>query len=372
MSALYTRMAIDMASVEFRHVETDATGRYKRDKDSRLGEALTFEPNLDQGPRAWRQDLVTTLFDDGVAAIVPVDFTLNEAGELEDIFTLRIGNVLEFYPDKVRLSVYNETLLRREEVILEKRRVAIVPNPLYGVMNQPLGQLQRLVRKLNLLDTVDEAAASGNLDLIIKLPYVVKSQARKDQAESRRTELEMQLKSSTYGVAYIDGTEDVTQLNRPAENNLLKQIEYLTDQVYVQLGLTKEVMEGTADEQVLLNYFNRVIEPIADAATEAMRRTFIGHARRKKETIRHYRNPFKFVPLSQIAEIGDKMTRNKIMTTNELRDVIGLPPSDDEMADKLENPNMPKEDQTSNQPIPPKDGKDPNEDQGGQNGRTEA
>lgn len=372
MAAIYNRMAVDISSVEFRHVQTDATGRYKKDKDSRLNEALTFEPNLDQGPRAWRQDLIATLFDSGVAAIVPVDFTLTDAGELDEIFTVRIANVLEFYPDKVRLSVYNEATLRREEVILEKRKVAIVPNPMYAVMNQPSAQLQRLIRKLNLLDTMDEATASGKLDLIIKLPYVVKSQARKDQATARRQELEMQLKSSTYGVAYIDGTEDVTQLNRPVENNLLKQVEYLTEEVYNHLGLTKEIMNGTADEAAMLNYYNRVIEPIADAAVEAMRRTFIGHARRKTETIRHYRNPFKFVPLSQIADIGDKMTRNKIMTTNELRDVIGLPPSDDPMADKLENPNMPAEDNSSQQPAPPQAGPDPDTSKGSQNGSTQA
>lgn len=379
MSAIYTRMAIDISSVEFRHVEIDANGRYKKDKDSRLNEALTFEPNLDQGPRAWRQDLVTTLFDSGVAALVPVDYTLNEAGELEDVFTVRVANVMEFFPDKVRLSVYNEDTLRREMVILPKRMVAIVPNPMYGVMNQPSAQLQRLIRKLNLLDTMDEATASGKLDLIIKLPYVVKSQARKDQATARRQELEMQLKSSTYGVAYIDGTEDVTQLNRPVENNLLKQVEYLTEEVYNHLGLTKEIMNGTADEAAMLNYYNRVIEPIADAAAEAMRRTFIGHSRMKKETIRHYRNPFKFLPLGQIAEIGDKMIRNKIMTKNEMRDAIGLPPSTDPSADQLENPNMPASEQSpaadpnSNpQPPVPQAGLDPTTTKGSQNGSTQA
>lgn len=369
MAAIYTRMAIDISSVEFRHVRTDKTGRYIADMDSRLNEALMFEPNLDQNPRAWRQDLITTLFDSGAAALVPVDYTLDDAGYLQDIYTIRVGTILEYYSDKVRVSVYNEATLRREEVILNKRHVAIVENPMYAVMNQPSAQLQRLIRKLNLLDSMDEQLASGKLDLIIKLPYVVKSQARRDQATARREELEMQLKSSTYGVAYIDGTEDITQLNRPVENNLLKQVEYLTREVHNHLGLTEEIMNGTADESAMLNYYNRVIEPIADSAVEAMRRSFIGHTKRKQQTIRHYRNPFKFVPLAQIAEIGDKMTRNKIMTTNEIRDVIGLPPSDDPSADTLENPNMPSETQSTVEPEE-SDNQDPTNPKGNQNGST--
>jgi hypothetical protein len=332
----------------------DEFGRYSKDLDSGLNRCLTLEANLDQAPRAFRQDIVTTLFDKGVAAIVPVDTSVNPFDtDTYDIHTLRVGEVTTWYPNHVRVSIYNEVRGLREEVTLEKKFVSIVQNPLYAVMNEPNSTLQRLIRKLNLLDTVDEQSSSGKLDLIIQLPYVIKSDARRNQAEQRRKDIEFQLKGSQYGIAYTDGTEKITQLNRPAENNLLQQVEYLTDMLYSQLGITTAVMDGTADEKTMLNYYNRTIEPILDSIVEAMERTFVGRLGiAKKERIKYFRDPFKLVPVSNLAEIADKFTRNEILTSNEIRGFMGIPPSADPKADKLINSNMP---QPTDQTPPPTD-----------------
>lgn len=343
VSSIYTRISIDVAAIAIRHIQLDEQHRYAEDLDSGLNNCLTLQPNIDQGPRAFRQDICMTMFDKGVAALVPVDTDVDpETNAAVDILTLRVGEIKQWYPKHVRLDVYNENRGIREEITLEKRFVAIVENPLYAVMNHPNSTLQRLIRKLNLLDVVDEQSSSGKLDLIIQLPYVVKSPSRKTQAENRRSEIEMQLKGSQYGIAYTDGTEKITQLNRPAENNLLKQIEYLTNMLYGQLGITEEVMNGTADEKTMLNYYNRTIEPILDAIIEAQQRTFIGVPGTKRgERIKYFRDPFKLVPVSALADIADKFSRNEILSGNEIRGFMGLPPSKDPKADKLQNSNMP-------------------------------
>lgn len=346
VSAIYNRIGIDVASVVYRHIKLDEQGRYLEDTSSKLNSCFTLEPNLDQGPRAFRQDIAMTLFDKGVAALVPVDTTRNpETNAIFDIYSLRVGEIVKWYPRHVRVSVYNEVKGKREEVTLEKRFVAIVENPLYSVMNEPNSTLQRLIRKLTLLDTIDEQTSSGKLDLIIQLPYVIKSEARKKQAEQRREDIEFQLKGSKYGIAYTDGTEKITQLNRPAENNLLKQIEYLTQMLYGQLGITEDIMNGTADEKTMVNYFNRTIEPIVDAIVEAMQRAFLGlDGTKKSERIMYFTNPFRLLSLSEIAEIADKFTRNEVLSSNELRGYIGIAPSKDPKADELRNSNMPTKD----------------------------
>jgi hypothetical protein len=343
ISSIYTRIAIDVAALDLRHVIVDDQGRYQADCDSKLNECFMLEPNLDQAPRAFKQDIVLTLFDKGVAVVVPVDTTENpSSGERFDILTMRVGHVVDWYPHRVRVNVYNIAKGARQDILLEKRNVAIIENPLYSVMNEPNSTLQRLIRKLNLLDTVDEQSGSGKLDLIIQLPYVIKSEARRQQAEKRREDIEFQLKGSQYGIAYTDGTEKITQLNRPAENNLLKQVEYLTNMLYGQLGLTEDVMNGTADEKAMLNYFNRTIEPLMVAIVEAKQRSFIRRSgTSNNERIRYFQNPFKLVPVGDLAEIADKFTRNEILTSNEIRGFIGLKPSTDPKADKLINSNMP-------------------------------
>ena len=343
VSAIYTKISVDVSGLEIKHVKFDEEDRYKADMESFLNSCLTLEPNLDQGPRAFRQDIVMTLFDKGVAAIVPVDTSKDpENDEIYDIYTMRVGEIVTWYPKHVRLSVYNEDRGKREEITLEKRSVAIIENPLFAVMNEPNSTLQRLTRKLGLLDLVDEQSSSGKLDIIIQLPYVIKSEARRQQAESRREDIEFQLRGSQYGIAYIDGTEKVTQLNRPAENNLLKQVEYLTALLYNQLGLTEEVMNGTANEEAMLNYFNRTVEPIIDAIVEGMQRAFLGPlGTKRQEKITYFRDPFKLVPVNEIAEIADKFTRNEILTANEIRSFMGIPPASDPKADKLVNSNMP-------------------------------
>lgn len=353
ISSIYTRIGIDVAGIPFRHIKLDSFGRYLEDITSNLNSCLTLEPNIDQAPRAFRQDIVTTLFDKGVAALVPVDTTIDpNTTELIDIYTLRVGEIKSWYPKHVRVSVYNADTGQRQEITLAKRFVAIVENPLYSVMNEPNSTLQRLIRKLTLLDTVDEVSSSGKLDLIIQLPYVVKSEARKEQAEKRREDIEFQLKGSKYGIAYTDATEKITQLNRPAENNLLKQVEYLINMLYSQLGITDAVMNGTADEATMVNYFNRTIEPIVDAIVEAMQRSFIGHlGTANLEKIQYFKDPFKLVPIAQIAEIADKFTRNEILTSNEVRQYMGIQPSKDPKADQLRNSNMPISD--TGQPVPP-------------------
>lgn len=346
VSAIYARISIDVAGIIFRHIKLDEVGRYKSDIDSSLNDCLTLEANIDQAPRAFRQDIAMTLFDKGVAALVPVDTAVNpETNEVFDIYTLRVGDIVSWYPRHVRVSVYNEDKGLREEILLEKRVVAIIENPLYTVMNEPNSTLQRLIRKLNLLDTVDEQSSSGKLDLIIQLPYVIKSEARRLAAEQRRQDIEFQLKGSQYGIAYTDGTEKITQLNRPAENNLLKQVEYLVQMLYGQLGITEEVMNGTADETAMTNYFNRTIEPIVEAVVEAMQRAFLGPKGTKNgERIQFFKDSFKLVPISQIGEIADKFARNEILSSNEIRGIIGFKPSDDPKADKLLNSNMPQSD----------------------------
>jgi Phage portal protein len=351
VTSVYTRLGIDVAGIDFKHIQLDDAGRYLEDVDSGLNLCFSLESNLDQGPRAFRQDIAQTLFDKGVAAVVPVD-TSDDPTDIGtfDIYTLRVGHITAWYPHHVRVDLYNENTGRRQEITLEKRVVAIIENPLYSVMNEPNSTLQRLIRKLGLLDNIDETSA-GRLDLIIQLPYVIKSEARKQQAESRRKEIEFQLKSSQYGIAYADGTEKITQLNRPADNQLLKQVEYLTTMLYQQLGITPAVMDGTADEAAMLNYFNRTIEPILDAIKEAMERSFLGAVGVKKgQRIRYFKDPFNLVPVSELAVIADKFSRNEILTPNEIRGYMGIPPNEDPKADLLMNSNMPQALETGLEP----------------------
>lgn len=343
ISSIYTRLSVDVSGVDIRHVRVDDNNRFSEDVDSGLNNCLTVEANIDQAARAFRQDIALTLFDSGAAAIVPVDTTLNpDVTGGYDILTLRVGEIIQYMPQHVKVSLWNENKGRRETLVLKKSTVAIVENPLYSVMNEPNSTLQRLIRKLNLLDAIDEQSGSGKLDLIIQLPYVVKSEARRAQAEQRRKDIEFQLSDSKYGIAYADGTEKITQLNRPAENNLMSQIEYLVEMLYGQLGLTPEIMNGTADEKAMLNYNSRTIEPLLDAIVEAMRRTFLTKtARTQGQRIVYFRDPFKLVPLSEIAEIADAFARNEILTSNEIRQVLGIKPHSDPKADQLVNSNMP-------------------------------
>lgn len=364
ISSIYARLGIDIAAVDIRHVRLDDDGRFAGEMDSGLNNCLTLEANIDQAARQFRQDIAMTLFDKGVAAIVPVDSSIDpsKSGGF-DVQTLRVGEVVAWYPQHIRVDLYNEKTGRREEIILEKKFVAIVENPLYSVMNEPNSTLQRLIRKLNLLDTVDEQSSSGKLDMIIQLPYVIKSESRRLQAEQRRTDLEFQLKGSQYGIAYTDGTEKITQLNRPVENNLLKQIEYLIAMLYTQLGLTAEIMNGTANEQAMLNYNNRTIEPFLAAITEAMKRSFLTKtARTQGQSVMFFRDPFKLVPINDIAEIADKFTRNEILTANEVRAIIGIKPHANPKADLLVNSNMPQPAELaapgSEPPVPEDDGSD--------------
>lgn len=351
ISSIYTRLGVDVAAAEIRHVRLDDQGRYTGDMPSNLNECLTVDPNIDQTPRQFRQDIAMTLFDTGVLAIVPVDTTLNPnvTGSF-DVQSLRVGTISQWYPEKVKVNLFNPAKQKREDVTLDKKFVAIVENPLYGVMNEPNSTLQRLIRKLNLLDAVDEQSGSGKLDIIIQLPYAIKSEARRQQATQRREDLEYQLAGSKYGVAYADATEKITQLNRPAENNLLAQVQYLTEMLYSQLGLTPEVMNGTADEAAMLNYHSRTIEPILTSIVEAMRRALITKTGRSQgQSIQYFRDPFKLVPVSQLAEIADKFTRNEVLTSNEIRSIVGFKPAKDKGADKLQNSNMPSSERGPNQ-----------------------
>lgn len=343
IASIYTRIAIDFASVSIRHVKLDSDERFVNVVNSGLNDCLKVEANLDQAGRMFRQDIVLSLFEKGVIAVVPVETSLNpNVSGGYDIRNLRVGEIVKWYPRHVRVNIYNEKTGRREEVTLEKSIVAIIENPLYLVMNEPNSTLQRLMRKLNLLDVVDEQSSSGKLDLIIQLPYVIRNEAKKAAAEQRRRDIEFQLKGSQYGIAYTDGTEKITQLNRPAENNLLKQVDYLTQMLYSQLGVTEEILNGTADEVTMLNYYNRTIEPLLDAVVEEFRRKFLTKtARTQGQSVQYYRDPFKFVPVSQIAEISDKFTRNEIATSNEMRGAIGWRPHPDPKADELRNSNMP-------------------------------
>lgn len=342
ITAVFNRIALDVAAIKINHCELDENDRFKKVIQSSLNNCLTLEANLDQTGRQLIQDAVMSMFDEGCVAIVPVDTTINpNDSNAYDILTLRTGKIVTWYPNKVRVKVYNELKGLDEEITLDKKDVAIIENPLYAIMNEPNSTLQRLIRKLVLLDAVDEQSGSGKLDLIIQLPYVVKSQARKNQAEERRKDIERQLSGSKYGIAYTDGTEKVTQLNRPIENNLMKQIEYLTSMLYSQLGITQAILDGTADEQTMLNYYSRTIEPIISSIVDEMIRKFLTKtARSQHKSILFFRDPFKLVPVNNIAEIADKFTRNEIMTSNEIRQVIGRKPSDDPKADMLINSNL--------------------------------
>lgn len=354
ISSIYTRLGVDVAATEIWHVRLDDNGRYIDIIESGLNSCLTLEANLDQAARTFRQDIAMTLFDEGIACIVPVDTSLDPAESTGfDIKTLRVGRITQWYPKHVRVSLYNENTGRREEIVLEKAFCAIVENPLYAVMNEPNSTLQRLIRKINILDVVDEQAGSGKLDIIIQLPYVIKSEGRRQQAEQRRSDIEFQLKGSKYGIAYTDGTEKVTQLNRPAENNLLGHIEFLTEMLYAQLGLTKEIMDGTASEAAMLNYHYRTIEPLVTAIVEELKRKFLTKtARSQKQSIMYFRDPFKLVPISNIAEMADKFARNEILSSNEIRGIIGFKPDKDPKSDKLLNSNMPQASSGTSDTVP--------------------
>lgn len=342
VTSIINRIALDVASVEIRHCRLDDDGRYIEEINSGLNKCLKLEANIDQTSRAFIQDLVISAFDEGAVAIVPVDTTLNpEVTDSWDVQSMRAGKILEWYPEKVLIRVYNDRTGEKEDVLLPKKQVGIFENPLYAVFNEPNSTMKRLVRKLSLLDVTDERTASGKLDLIIQLPYVVKTQTRREQAENRRKDLEDQLAGSKYGVAYIDGTERVTQLNRSVENNLMKQIEYLTNMLYSQLGITQSVLDGTADEKTMLNYTNRTVEVFVSAIADEMKRKFLSKtARSQGQSIEYFRDPFRLVPIDNIAEIADKLTRNEIMTSNEIRQKIGMKPSKDPKADELRNSNI--------------------------------
>lgn len=342
VTSVYNRIALDVSSIDIRHVRLDENDRYLSIVNSGLNNCLSLEANIDQTGRAFVQDIVMSMFDEGSVAIIPVDTSRNpNETESYDILTMRTGQILEWFPRHVRVRVYNDRTGQREDIMVAKETVAIVENPLYAVINEPNSTMQRLIRKLNLLDAVDEQASSGKLDLIIQLPYVIKTETRRQQAEKRRRDIEEQLSGSKYGIAYTDGTERITQLNRSVENNLMKQIEYLTSMLYSQLGITTTILDGTADEKTMLNYNNRSIEPIISAIVDEMKRKFLTKtARSQKQSITFFRDPFKLVPVNDLAEIADKFTRNEIMTSNEIRQIIGMKPADDPKADELRNSNI--------------------------------
>lgn len=341
-TSVFNRIAMDVSAIDIRHVQLDENARYLGEIKSGLNECLSLEANIDQTGRAFIQDLVMSMFDEGVVAAVPVDTTFNPSvTDSYDVKSIRVGKVVEWRPLDVKVNLYNEKTGKRQDVWVPKKSTAIIENPLYSVINEPNSTMQRLIRKLSLLDAVDEQSSSGKLDLIIQLPYVIKTEARRQEAEKRRKDIEMQLSGTKYGIAYTDGTERITQLNRPIENNLMKQIEYLTSMLYGQLGITQAVLDGTADEQTMLNYNNRTIEPIVSAIVNEFKRKFLTKtARTQMKSIMFFRDPFRLVPVSQIAEIADKFTRNEIMTSNEIRQVIGMKPSDDPKADQLVNSNI--------------------------------
>lgn len=342
IASVVNRIALDVAAIDIQHVNLDENGRFLSVRKSNLNTCLTLEANIDQTARAFKQDAAMSMLDEGCIAIVPVD-TLGDPiiSESYEIYTLRVGRIIQWYPKDVRVELYNEEKGYKEEIVVPKYMTAIIENPLYAVMNEPNSTLQRLIRKLNLLDVIDEQSGSGKLDLIIQLPYVIKTPARRQQAEDRRKDIEEQLSGSKYGIAYTDGTERITQLNRSVDNNLMKQIEYLTSMLYSQLGITQSILDGTADEKTMLNYHNRTIEPILSALVDEMKRKFLSKtARSQHQSIVFYRDPFKLVPVLELAEIADKFTRNEIMSTNEFRQTIGMKPSDDPRADELRNKNL--------------------------------
>ena len=342
ITSVYNRIALDVAALNVQHIRLDENGRFLSVIQDGLNTCLTVEANIDQTARAFIQDIVVSMLDEGCVAIVHVDTTYDPSvtGSY-DIQTMRVGKILDWYPQHVRVRLYNERTGAKENILVPKSTVAIVENPLYAVVNEPNSTMQRLIRKLNLLDVIDEQSGSGKLDLIIQLPYVIKTEARRQQAENRRKDIEAQLSGTKYGIAYADGTERITQLNRSVNNNLMSQIEYLTSMLYSQLGITQSILDGTADEKTMLNYNNRTIEPIISAIVDEMKRKFLTKtARSQSQSISFFRDPFKLVPVNDIAEIADKFTRNEIMTSNEIRQVIGMKPSDDPRADELRNKNL--------------------------------
>ena len=342
VTSVYNRIALDVAAINIQHVRLDDNGRFIETIDSGLNSCLNLSANLDQTGRAFVQDVVMSMLDEGCVALVPVDTSFNpDTTNSYDILTMRTGKIVEWYPNHIKVSVYNEKTGKREEIVVPKNTVSIIENPLYAVINEPNSTMQRLVRKLNLLDAIDEQSGSGKLDLIIQLPYIIKTEARRQQAEQRRKDIEMQLAGSKYGIAYTDGTEHITQLNRSVENNLMKQVEYLTSMLYSQLGITQTILDGTADEKTMINYYTRTIEPIVSSIVDEMKRKFLTKtARSQRQSIEFFRDPFKLVPVNDIAEIADKFTRNEILTSNEIRQIVGMKPSNDPKADELINSNI--------------------------------
>ena len=342
VTSVYNRIAMDVAAIDIKHVRLDENDRYLETIDSGINRCFSEEANIDQTGRAFVQDIVMSMLDEGCVAIVPVDTNIDPTlSNSYDILSMRVGKILQWYPNHVQVRVYNDRTGNKEDIILPKETVGIIENPLYAVINEPNSTMQRLIRKLSLLDAIDEQSSSGKLDLIIQLPYTIKTEARRQQAEQRRKEIEMQLTNSKYGIAYTDGTEHITQLNRPIENNLMKQIEYLTSMLYSQLGITTTILDGSADEKTMLNYYTRTIEPIISAIVcEAKRKFLTKTARSQRQSFLFFRDPFKLVPISQIADIADKFTRNEIASSNEIRQCIGMKPSKDPKADMLINSNL--------------------------------
>lgn len=342
ISSIYNRISVDCAAITIQHVKTDENNRYLETISSKLNNCLTLDANLDQTGRALIQDIVLSMFDEGCVAVVPTDTSTNpNKTDSYDILALRTGRITEWFPYYVKVEVYNENTGQKQQIMMNKKDVAIIENPLYAVMNEPNSTLRRLIRKLNLLDAVDEQSSAGKLDLIIQLPYTIRTDQRRKQAEDRRADIERQLAGSKYGIAYADATEHITQLNRPVENNLMNQVQYLTSMLYSQLGLTENIFNGTADEQTLLNYYNSTVEPILSTITDEFKRKFLTKtARTQHQSIMFFRDPFKLVPINNIAEIADKFTRNEILTSNEIRGIIGFKPSDDPKADQLINSNL--------------------------------
>lgn len=353
VTSIYNRIAIDVASININHCRVDENGRFIETIQSSLNTCLNLEANIDQTGRSFMQDVVMSMLDEGCVAIVPIETTIDpKISSSYDILSMRTGKILEWKPKTVRVRVYNEQTGNQEDITVPKNTVAIIENPLYAVINEPNSTMQRLVRKLNILDAVDEQSGAGKLDLIIQLPYTIKSEARRKQADTRRKEIEEQLAGSKYGIAYADGTEKITQLNRSVDNNLMKQIEYLTTMVYSQLGITQAILDGTADEQTMLNYHSRTIEPIVSAIVDEMKRKFLTKtARTQMQTITFFRDPFKLVPINNIADIADKFTRNEVLTSNEIRQIIGMKPSDDPKADELRNSNLNHPDEEAQSPV---------------------
>nr|WP_302637469.1 phage portal protein [uncultured Clostridium sp.] len=371
VTSVYNRIALDAASIDIMHVQLDKNDRFESIRDSALNECLTRNANIDQTGRAFIQDVVMSMLDEGCVAIVPVDTTFNpDVTNSYDINTMRTAKIVEWYPAHVKVNLYNDRTGRKEDLILPKKTVAIIENPLYAVINEPNSTMQRLIRKLNLLDVIDEQSGSGKLDLIIQLPYVIKTDARRQQAEQRRKDIEMQLSGSKYGIAYTDGTERITQLNRSVDNNLMKQIEYLTSMLYSQLGITQAILDGSADDKTMLNYYNRTIEPIVSAIVDEIQRKFLTKtAITQKQAIAYFRDPFRLVPVNEIAEIADKFTRNEIMTSNEIRQIVGMKPSKDPNADELRNKNLSQSNEMIKEKQPDNNNLEDNQSEGGnQNG----